>query len=480
MYGWLRGIIFSKLAFSVSRVAASSASSTVSDGAEPASPPAVVEHRALEPRAAGGSNCSSVRRRAARAAGPRRAWRPRVRSGQGQGLHAARAGHDQRAGPALTTAAAGSGRSTLHRGEARAVVAADEHVAGLADDDDAAALVERAGGQADAARRWQRSASCGRRRCCARTLPRRPCTTHGAVVADEAEQRALVGQLSARSGRCARSSLSSRPCSPAMKSSAPMRAHRVQVQALGVVDRVQQRLPGLAAVGGAQHQTEGADDVAVLRIVEPDVEERVLGALRGEAPAPRRATSVVAAARCSNSTSTSPRPRPSSWRVQVLPASALCSTTPSWPTAQPALAVGNCTATRSELTGTSACCQLLPASSLNSTVAALADGHHALAGACQAVEQAARGQRALAAPACRARRARPWQRRAPAAMRCERPASAGGQGLEQGAPQHDESRLVSRVQRTPAPASESAVHSRSTSGLVWRRPPVSAMKPVSE
>ena len=38
--------------------------------------------------------------------------------------------------------------------------------------------------------------------------------------------------------------------------------------------------------------------------------------------------------------------------------------TPSWPTAQPASGSGKCTATRSALTGTSACVQLLPASSL--------------------------------------------------------------------------------------------------------------------
>jgi hypothetical protein len=55
------------------------------------------------------------------------------------------------------------------------------------------------------------------------------------------------------------------------------------MQALRVVGGVEERFPGLAAVAGAQDQAERADDEAVLGIVEPDVEERVLGALSCEA-----------------------------------------------------------------------------------------------------------------------------------------------------------------------------------------------------
>ena len=59
--------------------------------------------------------------------------------------------------------------------------------------------------------------------------------------------------------------------------------------------------------------------------------------------------------------------RPSSTRVQLAPASALRSTMPSWPTAQPCVGVAKATATRSELDGTSAWRQLLPWSSDSST-----------------------------------------------------------------------------------------------------------------
>ncbi len=54
---------------------------------------------------------------------------------------------------------------------------------------------------------------------------------------------------------------------------------------------------------------------------------------------------------------------PSSWRVQLAPPSSECSTTPSCPTAQPWRGLGKCTATRSDDTGTWACCQIAPSSS---------------------------------------------------------------------------------------------------------------------
>jgi hypothetical protein len=46
---------------------------------------------------------------------------------------------------------------------------------------------------------------------------------------------------------------------------------------------VAQRLPRLAAVSGAQHQAERTDDISGARILEPDVEERVLSARGREA-----------------------------------------------------------------------------------------------------------------------------------------------------------------------------------------------------
>ncbi len=71
--------------------------------------------------------------------------------------------------------------------------------------------------------------------------------------------------------------------------------------------------------------------------------------------------------------------RPSSCFVHVAPPSVVASTTPSWPTAQPCVAVGKYTAVRSELTGTFACCPALPSVGGHDDVAARADGHEALA-----------------------------------------------------------------------------------------------------
>ncbi len=107
-----------------------------------------------------------------------------------------------RPGPALADRG-GRGRPLdLQGGEARAVVAAGEHVPGLADDDDAAALVERAGRQADAHAGGDAlpgGAGIG----AANDVAAQAVADHGPALADQAEQGAGVGQRHrARSGRC--------------------------------------------------------------------------------------------------------------------------------------------------------------------------------------------------------------------------------------------------------------------------------------
>ena len=109
-----------------------------------------------------------------------------------------------------------------------------------------------------------------------------PVADHGPALADQAEQGAGVGQRHRGEAAAVAVELQRQALLADGEQLAADAAHRVEVQALGVVGRMQQRLPALAAVGGAQHQAEGADDEAGAVVVEPDVEERVLGALRRE------------------------------------------------------------------------------------------------------------------------------------------------------------------------------------------------------
>ena len=109
MYGWLRGIIFSKLALSVSRVAATMASRTVTTAQTSITALRWLNTARSSTEPLAGSNCSSVSGVRAglltcmagllQARG--RIWTPR-------GPAIARA-----PAPALTTAAAGIGRSTF-------------------------------------------------------------------------------------------------------------------------------------------------------------------------------------------------------------------------------------------------------------------------------------------------------------------------------------------------------------------------------
>ena len=94
------------------------------------------------------------------------------------------------------------------------------------------------------------------------TVPRRPCTSTRAVVADDAEQRALVGQFDGAELAAGAVELEQQALLAGDVDLAADCAHRVQVQRLGVVGGVQQRLPAGAAVGGAEDQAEGADQIA--------------------------------------------------------------------------------------------------------------------------------------------------------------------------------------------------------------------------
>ncbi len=138
---------------------------------------------------------------------------------------------------------------------------------------------------------------------------------------------------------------------------------------------------------GAKDQVVRADDVAVVRVGEPDVEERLVGALllvalrlgeqllcvlrRRLAPRPC-APSLRSGGRW--------RLRPLSCSIHVSPPSAVCRITPSWPTAQPCLSSTKNTAVRSELTGTLACFQLAAAVGRIDDVTALADRDEPVAG----------------------------------------------------------------------------------------------------
>src|SRR5207342_3523373 len=104
-----------------------------------------------------------------------------------------------------------------------------------------------------------------------------------AVLADESEQRSRIGKRQRREASAVTVELEQQALLAGDEELAADAAHRVEMQALRVVGGMEERLPGLAAVAGAQHQAERADDDAVLGIVEPDVEKRVFGALRREA-----------------------------------------------------------------------------------------------------------------------------------------------------------------------------------------------------
>src|SRR5262245_14811246 len=144
MYGWLRGIIFSKLALRPSLVAASAASSAVTSAqtiitarrwlntARSSSEPPLASKPCSESSAAGSwavAVCiaSSI-------------------SGPGHGGEAARAADHQRSGTGARDRGGRLRTFGLHRREGHAVVGADQHVPGLAGQHDAAALVERARG----------------------------------------------------------------------------------------------------------------------------------------------------------------------------------------------------------------------------------------------------------------------------------------------------------------------------------------------
>ena len=140
MYGWPRGIIFSKLAFSVSRSAASAASTTVSTAQIDDHRAAVVEHQPLEPRAGVPVEVLEGARNGQVCVGRGRAWRSPRGAATAAAVTGRRAGRRRRRhpGPSAARRRQESGARYVDRLEARAVVGADQHVAGLADDHDAA------------------------------------------------------------------------------------------------------------------------------------------------------------------------------------------------------------------------------------------------------------------------------------------------------------------------------------------------------
>src|SRR5262249_40538595 len=150
MYGWLRGIIFSKLALSVSFQAASAASSTVSSAHATSTMRRLLKTMRSSHDPDWGSNWSSV-------AGTARSALASVAcmglsggpAGQGQGMHAARSCDHERAGGGLRDRGGRQRAIDRSRREGGAIVAAHEHVAGLAHEHEAPVVGARAAGDAD-------------------------------------------------------------------------------------------------------------------------------------------------------------------------------------------------------------------------------------------------------------------------------------------------------------------------------------------
>ena len=194
---------------------------------------------------------------------------------------------------------------------------------------------------------------------------------HGAAGVGDAEEAAVVGHRERAEAlrRRRRASARARP-RRRRRGRPPTGRIAYRLKNLRIVGAVEPRLPGLAAVGGAEDQVVGADDVAVLRVGEPDVEERLVGALllvalrfgeqrlrglgcglapRPCAPSPRRSSSLAwrpsscscpgvrRRRRCAGSRRRARRPSP-------------CRSSTKY------------TAVRSELTGTGDCFQVAPPS----------------------------------------------------------------------------------------------------------------------
>ena len=234
--GWLRGIIFSKLALSVSFVAASSASSSGDDGADQHHRAAVVEdQRARAASRSCGSNCSRRRRRPIGAAVPAcmavSFVRPRSRCCTPRG-------------PASTSTPAPAlghrgGRASAARPCSGAKLAPSSLLASTCPAwltmHDAAALVERAGGQAHAARRWARSASCAPPSVLRTTLPRRPWPTTTRARC-RPRRTACPGRAASarRSGRCRGRASAPGPARRRCNSSPPMRRTAYRCRLFGL------------------------------------------------------------------------------------------------------------------------------------------------------------------------------------------------------------------------------------------------------
>src|SRR5215831_14731380 len=188
MYGWLRGIIFSKLAPSVRRQTASAPSSTVRIAQT------TITVRRLLNTARSSSEPPSARSGSAGAGAAVDMVACTVfPSGDAQRRGAARAGEHERVGGGGDDRRGGKRSLDLDGREARAVVAADEDMTGLADEHDAAALVDRRAGQADVDAGGDarpRAAAVG----AAHDVAAQAEGDDRALGAGDAEQRPLVGQ----------------------------------------------------------------------------------------------------------------------------------------------------------------------------------------------------------------------------------------------------------------------------------------------
>ena len=280
MYGWLCGIIRSKLAFSVSLRAAAQTQHQGQERADDEDDAPVVEHQPLEARA--GLRVELFER----AGGGRRGQGivggmhgGLVPSGQGEGLDAARTRDHQDARRRFGHRGRGHGALRGCGGEGRAGVAPTRTWPAWL-----ASTMRPRASRVLAVRPTCRPVGtvCQLRplSLLRSTVPRRPCTTIARSSPITPNSVPLYGSSSVREALAVALELERAALLADDVDRVADAAHRVEVQALRVVDRVHQRLPGLAAVARAQRQAEGADDVAVRRIAEPDVEQRVLGALR--------------------------------------------------------------------------------------------------------------------------------------------------------------------------------------------------------
>ena len=147
-------------------------------------------------------------------------------------------------------------------------------------------------------------------------------------------------------------------------------------------------LPRLAAVARAKDQVVRADHITVLRIGEPDVEERLVGPLLLVALRLGEQLLRFLRRRLGRDLAFHRRDQQVVGRAavelqrHVSPPSAVCRTTPSWPTAQPCLSSTKNTAVRSELTGTCDCFHVAPPSPRHDELSALSHGDQPIAGAC--------------------------------------------------------------------------------------------------